>query len=325
MFRQKITMCLASLLFLSPIHASAEISIVASIKPIHSLVSAVMEGVASPEIIIDGANSPHDFSLKPSQARILQNADIVFWIGHEFETSLDKSIKEVAKDARSVELMDVDGLTLLEYRDFDVEEEGHGKEHEHEGEHKAEHKGEHEDEHEHAHGEFDPHIWLDPKNASILVDHIASTLAEFDTANADKYNKNALVIKTKLNVLLEQISSDLAGLNKREFFVFHDGYHYFENRFGFDAKDSISITPENKPGAEHISDIRGKITAFGDVCVFSEPQFESKILSALTDGTSAKVNELDPIGAKLENGSELYFQLLANMAEAFRNCLDKNN
>ena len=177
------------------------------------------------------------------------------------------------------------------------------------------------EEHAHEHGAYDPHVWLDPENAKALVHEIEEALAAADPENAKKYEANALKINEKLDALIKEISTDLAPAQGKGFVVFHDAYQYFEKRFGLSAAGSITVSPEVVPGAERISEIREKVKSLQASCVFSEPQFEPKLIATVTEGTDAKTGVLDPLGTSIENGPDLYFTLIRNMARSFKDCL----
>ncbi|WP_417670437.1 zinc ABC transporter substrate-binding protein [Roseibium sp.] len=314
--------------------AEAAPSVVTTIKPVHSLVTAVMDGVGTPDILIDGAASPHNFSLKPSQAFQLQGADLVFWIGEGLETSLTKAMTSLPESARVVELMDAEGLELLRFRDHDdFGEHDHGEEHnEHEahrdGAHDEHDKDEHDDDHSEAghdghdhHGTNDPHIWLDPDNAMAMTDAIADALSEVDPDNAERYAANAAAYKERLLTLSEEIKEQLIPVRQRPFVVFHDAYHYFEDHFAVPAAGTISLNPETPASAERIREIRDMVKDEGIVCVFSEPQFPPKLVKVVVEGTSVRSDVLDPLGTAHANGPDLYAQLLQEAANSITRCL----
>ena len=186
---QNLTITIFLLLFTANSSANADIKVVASIKPIHSLVSYLMDGVGKPDLIVDGYASPHGFALKPSHAKMLQNADLIFWVGEDLENFLEKPLKSIAKKAEKIELMEIKGLTKLEFRERNIfeghDDHGHGEHKEH-----VHKEDKHDDHHEHAHGEHDPHIWLDPMNAKIIISELAEHLLEHDQENASKYKAN---------------------------------------------------------------------------------------------------------------------------------------
>jgi zinc transport system substrate-binding protein len=324
----------AVLLPFSGLQAAAAPKVVASIKPVHSLVAAVMQGVGEPDIIVDGAASPHTFALKPSTARVLAGADLVFWVGPELEAFLEKPIETLGEKAEAVELSQAHDLTLLPVREGgDFDEHDHGDEgHDHAAEAaKAAGQGtkdakaghDHGHDHGHEHGAFDAHLWLDPANARAMVHEIEEHLIEADPANAATYKANAEALAARLTALEEELKKELEPVKGKPFIVFHDAYQYFEKRFGIQAAGSITLSPEVMPGAERVSELRGKITGLKAGCVFSEPQFEPKLVGMLIEGTSVGTGVLDPLGASLPNGPGLYEQLLRDMAGSLKGCLAK--
>ena len=316
--------------------ANADVSVVTSIKPVHSLVSSVMQGVGSPTVIIEGAGSPHTYSLKPSQATQLQDADLVFWMGDELEPFLVDAAQNIARNAELVNLFDSHGLKKIRFREggmFDEHDDhddhakddhdDHGKEkhakddHDDHG-HDKHAKDDHDD---HGHGEFDPHVWLDPINAKAIVHEIEEALVKADPKNAKKYEANAVRMAGKLDQLVTELRVQLQPVQGKGFIVFHDAYQYFEQRFGVAAIGSITVSPEVMPGAERVKALREKIRGLRATCVFSEPQFEPKLVRTLVDGTGAQTGVLDPLGSSLTKGPDLYFELVREMARSLKECL----
>jgi len=302
--------------------AQAEVAVMASIKPIHSLVAAVMDGVGTPGLIVEGAGSPHTYSLKPSQAEALQEAKLIFWVGHEMEAFLEKPIGSIGADAKAISLIDAPGLVRLPFREggaFDshddhVEKAGHDHDHDHVKEAAA-------DDHGHDDDAFDGHIWLDPINAKVMVQEIEAALVEADPTNAARYQANAEALEVRLGALVADIQAEVDPVKDKGFIVFHDAYQYFEKRFGIIASGSITVSPETLPGARRVGEIRDKVRDLGANCVFAEPQFEPKLVSVVMEGSSAKSGMLDPLGASLNQGSELYFELIRNLSTSLADCL----
>ena len=325
------------LVFVAPFaSAHGDTPVVVSIKPIHSLVAGAMEGVGSPTLIVKGASSPHTFSLTPSQAKNLYNARLVFWVGHELEAFLEKPLSTLSANAKQVELLEVPGLTKHHFREGGAfEEHAHEEEHEHKNEHKHEQNtaGKKDEHGAHDHGshekhhdeEVDPHFWLDPENAKVIVHYVAHILSEYDPKNAALYEGNEQRLSAKLDALIGEVQNTLAPIKGKEFIVFHDAYQYFENRFDIVASGSITINPDLPPSVGRIQEIRNKIKELGAICVFSEPQFEPKIIRTVMEGTSAKTGVLDPLGASMTDGSELYFELIRGMAHSLKDCLSSEN
>lgn len=294
----------ASVLFGAGGTAWAGIKAVASIKPVHSLVSAVMEGVGEADLIVEGGGSPHAYSLRPSQALKIEKADVIFWIGPQLETFLEKPIETIGAGSRIVSLADSPGLVRLKTREGGTFERENGAAAD-----------------SHASKEFDPHLWLDPENAKALVGEIRKVLAEADPANARRYDENARAETARLDALTSEVETVLAPVRNRHFIVFHDAYQYFEHRFGLAASGSITVSPEIPPGAVRIGEIQAKIRELGAICVFAEPEFEPKLVSTVIEGGNARSGVLDPLGAGLKAGPEMYFELVRNLANSARDCL----
>ena len=317
-------------------YAKADTKVVASIKPIHSLISYVMDGVGTPGLLVDGSSSPHTFQLKPSHATMLQEADIVFWIGEDLESFLETPLESIAKDAKQVTLMESEDIEMLKFREKNVfddhddhgdehdEHEEHGDEHDEHEEHGDEHD-EHGDEHDehahhdgHNHGEFDIHFWLDPEIAKTIVQIAAKEISEIDPANASKYEANAAKALNKL----DQLINDTRGkINKdATYVVFHDAFQYFEQRFEIEVIGALTVNPEILPGAKQLAEIREVIEHEAVNCLFSEPQFNPTIAETIASDTGVKAAVLDPLGAELEPGKDLYFDLISDMASSFESC-----
>lgn len=310
----------AAALLLMPSLAAAEVRVVVSVKPIHSLVASIMQGVGEPSLIVAGAASPHTYTLKPSDAQKLEDADVVFWIGHDFEAFLDKPLEALPGDAKVVALSESPGLIKLPFREggpFEAHDDGDHEDHAAEAGNETEHHDDHE------HGGTDMHLWLDPMNAKAMAAEIRDTLAAADPANADAYRANAEALDKELDALDKDITAAVEPVKDKPFVVFHDAYQYFENRYHVRVAGSVTVSPETMPGAERLSTIHAKIGELGAACVFAEPQFEPKLLDVVTEGTAAKSGVLDPEGGALTEGPALYGELLHAMATSLVDCLSK--
>ncbi len=319
---KKITFILSILSFLTLfIPAKAEIKVVASIKPIHSLASYLMDGVGKPDLIVDGYSSPHGFALKPSHAKMLQNADIIFWVGEDIESFLEKPLSSIAKKAEKIELMETKGLNVLKFRERNIfDEDGHD-DHGHDDHGKKEdgHDDHGHDDHEgHAHGEFDPHIWLDPINAKVILFEMSKHLIENDPKNEATYRDNLSKAYKEIDKLTKEVTAELN--ESVASIVFHDAYQYFEKRFGVNILGAFTVNTDVMPGAEQLSEIREAIEHDKVACVFSEPQFNPDIIKAVAKDMNIKTGVVDPLGATLNPGKDLYFKLIRNMSASFKGC-----
>lgn len=270
--------------------------VVASIKPVHSIVSAVMSGVDKPALLLEANVSPHHYSLKPSDARTLGSADLVFWVGPELETFLVKPIATLARQARSVTLLDNKLITVYPLRG----PEGH---------------------HEHGTGNRDPHIWLDPVNAIAIARVVADTLSAMDEGQAQRYRSNLAEFESKLRELDTTISTMMAPVRSRSYVVTHDAFQYFERRYRLDQVIHLSYVPAVLPGARRISEARADIARRNARCVFTEPQLGGSWAPVLEDGYTLRSGVLDPLGINVPAGSDGYEQLLLNIARSLVDCL----
>jgi len=293
------------LILTSPIRA--ELNVVTTIKPLHSLISKVMQGLGEPSLIIEGTTSPHSFTLKPSHAKLLEEADLIFWIGEGMETFMEKPLKSIVKDAEVISFMEVDGINKLKFREENIIENYD----DHDEKDHDSHAG-------HAHGEFDAHIWLDPINAKEMIHEIAHELSHLDPSNKDKYNKNAESTLLDIDELINNIDQ---SINKdAQFVVFHDAYQYFENRFGITSAGALTLNTDVLPGARQILDIQNIIKEKGVKCIFSEPQFNPKIIETIAKDTGIKTGIFDPLGSKIDADKNQYFILIKNLRDNLKGC-----
>ncbi len=314
---------------------NADIKVVTSIKPIHSLASNVMDGVGKPDLIVDGFNSPHGFNLKPSHAKMIENADLIIWVGEDLEAFLEKPLDTISKKAVNVEIMNLSGIKKLKFREKNIfeghddhghghkekkhDDHGHGnkeKKHDDHGHKKAKHDDHGHD--KHAHGDHDPHVWLDPMNAKVIIKEIENQLVKLDPDNSSKYKANSKKAQSELDNLTKNIKGDLK--ENLRFVVFHDAYQYFENRFGIKVLGALTVNPDVLPGAEQLSEIREVIEHEKVNCLFSEPQFNPAIIKSIAKDTKIKTGVLDPLGATLDKGKGMYSELLQSMYASFKGC-----
>ena len=350
----------------------AEIKVVASIKPIHSLATYLMEGVAKPKLIVDGYASPHGFALKPSHAKMLQEADLIFWVGEDLESFLEKPLNTIAKKAENIELMEIKGLNKLKFRERNIfdghddhdhghkedkhkeddhddhdhkkkdghkeddhddhdhkkkdghkeddHDHGHKKKDDHDDhdDHGHKKKDDHDDHEGHHHGEHDPHIWLDPINAKVILNEMVEHLIENDPNNASTYKSNLNKALKDLDKLTVDVMTELNKSTPS--IVFHDAYQYFEERFNVKVLGAFTVNTDVMPGAEQLAEIREIIEHDKITCVFSEPQFNPNIIKAVAKDMDIKTGVLDPLGATLDPGKDLYFDLIKNMSKSFKGC-----
>ena len=299
----KILLSLSFLISYSSLNA--EVKVVTTIKPIHSLVAGVMDGLGSPSLIVDGSNSPHNFSLKPSHAKMIEDAEIIFWVGEDLETFMIKSLESIANNATKVSFMDLDNITKLKFKEENIlEVEGYDDDHD--------------DHDDHADGEFDAHIWLDPKNAIEIVNEIAKTLSLKDPNNKNVYYSNAEKLNHSLNELIKKIN---LSINKdARFIVFHDAYQYFEKRFDVSSAGALILNEEALPSAKKVSEIHKIIKKQNINCIISEPQFNPNIIKSIAQDSSILTGSFDPLGSSFDTNKNLYFEMILSLSNSLKDC-----
>lgn len=300
----------ASLLLSAVGTAFAAPRVVATITPVHSLVAAVMEGVGEPHLLLRGGASPHDYVLRPSDRRALADAQVLFWVGEGMESFLPRIIGQLDKSVRIVELAELPGVIRLPQRSGGIwadhpAHEAHAKE----------------DTHGHDAPNYNAHLWLDPHNASRWAQVMIETLSSVDPAGADRYRDNGARLQARLEALDAELREMLEPVRATPYVVFHDAYHYLEERYSLTAVGSISLGDGVTPGARRLRELRALLEARGAPCVFAEPQFPARILATLAEGTAVRTGVLDPLGAQLEPGPDLYFELMWQLARNLVACL----
>jgi zinc transport system substrate-binding protein len=332
-------------------------SVAVDIAPLHSIVTRVMQGVGTPDLVIPPSASSHEYRLRPSEARALQNADVVFWMGEDMTPWLDGAIETLAINATATALLETKDTMLLEFREgalfeaHDHDDHGDDDHDEHHDEHgdddhddhhddhgdddhdddHDEHGDDHHDDHgdddhdedhdDHGHGAHDPHAWLSPDNARTWMNVIAAELSAADPENAGAYFANAAAGRAEIEVLKGEISAVLEPVRGVSFVVFHDAYQYFESAFDISASGAISLGDASDPSPARIAEIQDRVRDEGIDCVLSEPQFNPGIVAVVMDGTDAKTGVIDPLGSDLEVGANLYPQLLRNLATTLAGCM----
>ena len=313
---RRLIFFLLTFLCVAPMNATAAETphVVVSIKPLHSLVSAVMDGVGTPELLVK-KGSPHGYSLRPSEAQALAHADLVIWVGHELESFLVKPLKTVAHRAEKLTLahhLKDDLLTKRQGHQWETHMHHHDEAHHDEAHHdEAHHDADHHDET----ASPDLHIWLNPHLAKKIVAETAATLVRVDPQHTKIYRENEAKVISRLDQLDKRLREKLKPFKNTPYLVFHAAYQYFEAAYGLNPVGSVTIDPERKPGAKRISEIRHKLKETNARCVFSEPQFESRIVATIIEGTGVKTGTLDPVGADIPPGQDAYFTLLSRLAD----------
>ncbi len=279
---------------------SAQLRVVTSIGPIHSLVSGIMTGAGEPKLLLRSGASPHSSSLRPSDLTAIEQADLIIWIGPQMEQFLAKAI-HIARPENILTLIETTGLTLHPVRDGGIWQ-----------------ANEHDDHHEET---TDPHIWLNPQNVIRMTERIRDQIVRLDPLRAELYLQNSNRVIVRLQFLDQQLQKQLKPIRSIRYIVFHDAYQTFEAHYELSPSGAVTIDPERRPGARRLQAIRDHLLQSQAVCLFSEPQFEPRYIAPLTEGTAIRTGILDPLGSNLTPGPDLYFELMQRLAESIVSCL----
>jgi zinc transport system substrate-binding protein len=281
-------------------HSSAtHIRVIASIRPIHSLVAGIMHGIGRPELLLSASQSPHHYSLKPSELEKLTRADLIFWIGPNMESFLPRLLSNLDDKTQIVSMIDSHGLTLLPARQPD-------------------HNSDHKDNNQHT--QIDAHIWLNTRNMEIMIDEITRQLVKLDPENTPLYKNNNRILREKTGELRDELSSLLRD-KQQPFLTYHDGYQYFEQEFNLKNAGFISSHPELRPSAKHVQAMKELIRRDSIECIFYDAPVKPPIMTSLLVSSNAKAVELDPMGVRLTPGELDLFQIMRAMGRKFHNCL----
>ncbi|POP45041.1 zinc ABC transporter substrate-binding protein [Superficieibacter electus] len=288
----------------------ADAAVVASLKPLGFIASAIADGVTDTQVLLPDGASEHDYSLRPSDVKRLQNADLVVWIGPDMEAFMTKSVQGTP-EAKKVTIAELAKVKPLLQKG--AEDEGDEHDHEHED-------GENSDHHHH-HGDYNMHLWLSPEIAQASAVAIHEKLVELMPQSRAKLDANLQAFEAQLAATDKQVGTELAPLKGKGYFVFHDAYGYYEKHYGLTPLGHFTVNPEIQPGAQRLHEIRTQLVEQKATCVFAEPQFRPAVVEAVARGTSVRMGTLDPLGTSIKLGKESYSQFLTQLADQYSSCL----
>ena len=301
------------------VFATETTGVISTIQPINSLVSAVIGNTGKSITIIPSEQSPHDFKLKPSDVKVLQNGNIIFYVSNHLESSITKVFKNLPKNIKLINLMEESGVNHLAIRDNDAWERHDHHGHDDHDDHDK--HGKKHDDHDDHEKEDDVHVWLSPDNAIKIVQKVNKVLSLYFPENSKIYNDNTTKFIDKIRDLKMELVKELSPIKNKPYIVFHDAYQYFEKTFELNAVGSVALEGDIASSPKQISLIKDKIVKSKALCVFQEPQFDSKLVKIVVEGTDAKIGTLDPLGVNISENKDFYLQLITNMAKSLKECL----
>ncbi|MCV6587710.1 MAG: zinc ABC transporter substrate-binding protein ZnuA [Marinobacterium sp.] len=306
-FCSAVLLCFGSLSAANVQAADGQPEVLASVKPLQLIAQAVVGDLGHTDVLIPPGASPHHYALKPSDRRKLKRADIMLWIGPDLELFLEKVVAS----------SQVPALTLLP-------QDSHADETAEEHAAHADKIDEKEGHDHHDHGGVDPHLWLNPMEALKAAEQLSQRLATLYPQHKVTLEQNLLDFSARLITVDRQLKADLAPLQARGFFVFHDAYGYFMERYQLNMLGAFTVDPGRPIGTRHLADIRKQLKADAAVCVFGEPQFKAAVVKSVTEGLSVGYGELDPLALDARVSTTGYTDYLQQLGNQVKSCLSKS-
>ncbi len=295
-FRKKVLATLTLCLTLGSTGAAAT-DVVVSIKPLELLVRAVATPDINVTTLVPPGTNPHNYSMKPSQRRALDEADAVFWVGPAMETFLQ---------------------SLLSGSEFQSRSHALGPEND-EDSHQSE-EGHHHDHHSHDEGQ-DPHVWLDPEYARDMVHHIHQTLAQLPGADKEALKDNLAAFEKALTATEQEIDRQLEPARKLSLFTYHNAFSHFAEHFNLTLTGVLAVNPEVSPGARHLAKIQKRLNSVSQPCIMTEQPFDPGAWQAIIGDSGASISAWDPLAADIPPGPDGYVVFQKSLADAVLQCL----
>ena len=297
----------AVLILLSCINAAsafAQPAVMTTIKPLQFIAAAVMDGIAEPEVLIPSTQSPHYYTLRPSDIRKVSEAQLVLWIGPQMETYLEGFIAQLAQQTILIEAGALPGVTLHEVGHNRVEQA-------------------HVHEEADNHGLYDPHIWLNTGNAELIARSLYEELIVFDPANAARYEENVAGFVEGLRLLEARLRKEVTGLVDGRYALYHNGIQYFEKQFGLEHQFVLVPDHEIQPGIRHLLALRELLEDRPLTCVLEDVNANEATINTVFRDYPVNRVRIDTMGDAIDSGRFAYVRLVENMTLALRHCLGR--
>ncbi|QFY88306.1 SCO family protein [Magnetovirga frankeli] len=269
--------------------AAAEFRVLASIKPIHSVLAALMQGGDAPLLLYGDGQSPHAERLSAAQKKQLQGADLLIWVGPELERGLAQGLSNPPEGLRVEALLDSPSMKILPSRTRDDRR--------------------------------DPYFWLDNRNISILVDDMTLLLQEMDPLRAHLYSANRIQLHDRLRKIDREMENSYRGFKAAPALQYLDTLQYFEQAYALKVVDRLIERPEEQAAAEKLLQLRQLLQDGRASCLLLEAGVSDSHAATLTQGIRLRTAELDSLGQGLEPGPDHYFNLMQKLADGIRSCL----
>lgn len=271
--------------------ANDQLRVVASIKPVHSILSGLMKGLREPDLIVAAGRTPYDHEPTAQQLKNLEQADLIVWVGPELEKRLIEPIKTLPTTARVITLLDHPALKVLPSRTDDDAR--------------------------------DPFFWLDSRNAIILLDELTRELMALDPGRAHLYRRNRDALFDKIAELDRRLEYGYRGLKGGVVLSYYDTQQYFEQAYALKVGGVLSSAPDVPVSGEKLLQERARLADGGYACLLAEAGMEMPELPFLIDGIEVEMVELDSFGTRQPPGEALYLKLMEHNTRQIKACVQK--
>jgi len=294
------TLCSSLLFGLYSVCVSAQPNVLTTIKPLQMVAAAVMDGVATPELLIPSQQSPHYFTLRPSDAVKLRRADIILWVGPQMETFLADAIKQSTASARIIQGSALDGVHLLSLIGEDDDEHSDHSDHDH---------------------SYDPHLWLDVENVQLIAANLLVQLHVIDPGNDAQYASNLVKFTQRLEQLQQDISAEGERIQGGAYVVYHNGTMYLERQLGIEHLFVIVPNHDIQPGIRHLLELRELVQQRQPSCILEDVNTNPTTVDTVFGNTPVRKVTLDAMGDGIALGPESYIELMARLTGKISLCI----
>lgn len=267
--------------------AAADITVAATIRPLQLIAQAILQGHGTVEALIGAQDSPHHYALTPGDRLAIEDADLLLWIGPEFEILLSDVYKQKEGDKPVLEVAEIPGLTIHRLNG----------------------------------GQKDPHLWLSIDNAILIGRELASRLSDIEPTYRDSFQSAFDDFELDVWKLESLIEEWLAPFKDKPFLVYHDAFQYFEKQFGLSAGDSLLQDPEIQPSMRELLTIRRRAENLSVSCLLMEQDADMDLVSTIFKNQEPSQEFVDLLGFEIQDGSTAYVDLVISVASSFRKCL----
>ncbi|MEX2131164.1 MAG: zinc ABC transporter substrate-binding protein [Pseudohongiellaceae bacterium] len=276
-----------------------DVQILASIKPLQLIAGAIVDRDELVSSLIPANQSPHHYSMRPSDRVALDSAQLIIWIGSELETFLTGAIAQTDPDQTVLQLSKQAELNLLTLR---MQFAGLG---------------------EGGAAQLDPHLWLDTANALTIARMVTDSVSQIDPAGADKYRLNLQSFTGQIDDLNTYMDQQLQDVRGKPYIVYHDAYQYLEARYSLEPLLALAEDTEVQPGIRHILNTRRTIREARPLCLFKDKDSSPATIATMLSGYALNQVELDILGIDIIADADGYIEMMRKIVNDMNSCFKR--